>query len=243
MSVGTYLAFLKILATAVYNIFFHPLAHLPGPFLCRMSALPSLYHAVKRDRHIWFWQQFQSYGCKFRAAPNLVVFNSPNAYNSIFSYKANVKRSKFYDTWPRNADDINTLMTSNVEIHAKKRRLLNLAFTDRSIQAASPFIAKHTDRWNELLLDSQGKREDRWSSPRDISTWVMYFVFDVLMDLCFGAATDTKEPGENPMKKVPLGFDDFFIYNYPVSTWITLISIGSTGWIFMHQLDNQNAAS
>ncbi len=166
-----------------------------------MSVWPSFYHAVKRDRHIWFWQQFQLYGSKFRAAPNLVVFNSPDAYNSIFSHKANVKRSKFYEAWSRNSDDINTLMTSDVELHAKKRRLLNLAFTNHSVKAAGPFMAKHIDRWNELLLDSEEKRDDGWSSPRDVTTWAKHLVFDVLMDLCFGAVTDTKEPEENPLKR------------------------------------------
>lgn len=182
-----------------------------------MSVLPSFYHAVKRDRHVWFWQQFQLYGPKFRAAPNLVVFNSPDAYNAIFSHKANVKRSKFYDAWSRNADDINTLITSDVELHAKKRRLLNLAFTDNSVKAANPFMARHIDRWNELLLESEGAIDGGWSCPRDMSTRAKYLVFDILMDLCFGATMDTKEPGENPLKRVPLAFDDFVIFNYPVS--------------------------
>lgn len=158
------------------------------------------------------------YGPKFRAAPNLVVFNSPNAYNSIFSHKANVKRSNFYDVWSRNADDVNALMTSDVEIHARKRRLLNLAFTDRSVRAASPFITKHTDRWNELLLDSKEITKDGWSSPHNITTWSKYLVFDILMDLCFGTAMDTKEPGENPHKKIPMAIDDFVAFNYPVSS-------------------------
>ena len=217
MCVIAYLPLIKIVITTIYNLFFHPLAHLPGPFLCRISALPSFYHAIKGDRHVWFWQQFQLYGGKVRAAPNLVVFNSPDAYNSIFSYKANVKRSKFYDTWPRNTDDVNTLMTSDNEIHARKRRLLNLAFTDRSVKAASPFIAKHTDEWNELLLNSEENKDDGWSSPRDISPWAKYLVFDVLMDLCFGAVMDTKKPGDNPLKKIPMTFDEFVNYNYPVS--------------------------
>jgi cytochrome P450 len=220
------LILIKILVTTIYNLFFHPLARVPGPFLCRISALPSFYHALKRDRHVWFWQQFQLYGGKVRAAPNLVVFNSPNAYNSIFSHKANVKRSKFYDTWSRNADDVNALMTSDVEVHAKKRRLLNLAFTERSVKAAGPFIAKHTDRWNELLLESKKRRDDGWSSPQEISTWTMYLVFDILMDLCFWAAMDTKEPGENPLKKIPQAFDDFVTYNYPVSNMFYVVSTG-----------------
>lgn len=207
----------KILASTVYNLFFHPLSHLPGPSLCRVSSLPSFYHAIKRDRHVWFWQLFQLYGGKVRASPNLVVFNSPDAYNSIFSHKANVRQGKFYDVWSRNTDDVNTLFTSDVQLHAKKRRLLNLAFTDHSVKAAGAFIAKHTDRWNELFLDSNSTKGDTWSSPTDVSISSMYLVFDVLMDLCFGAQMNTKEPGDNPMKKIPLAFDDFAIYNYPVS--------------------------
>lgn len=108
-------------------------------------------------------------------------------------------------------------MTSDVEVHARRRRLLNLAFTDHSVKAAGSFIAKHTDRWNELLLDSEENRDDGWSAPRDISTWAKYLVFDILMDLCFGAAMHTKEPGDNPFKKIPQTFDDFVTYNYPVS--------------------------
>jgi hypothetical protein len=54
----------------------------------------------------------------------------------------------------------------------------------------------------------------------------MYLVFDILMDLCFGAAMDTKEPGENPLKKIPQAFDDFVTYNYPVSNMFYVVSTG-----------------
>ena len=215
LSFHTDLSVIKIVATTVYNLFFHPLAHLPAPFLCRIPTWPSFYHAVKRDRHVWFWQQFQLYGSEFRAAPNLVVFNSPDAYNSIFSYKANEKRTNFYDAWSRDEKDVNTLMTSDVEIHADKRHLLDLAFTDNFVKAAGPFMSTHIDRWNELMLESSRDVDD-WSSPRDISTWARYLVFDILMDLYFGATMNTKEPGENPLKKVPLAFDDFVTFYYPI---------------------------
>ena len=80
----------QILWTTIYNLFFHPLARVPGPFLCRITDLPSYYRALKGDRHIWLWQNFQVYGRRFRAGPNLVVFDTPEAYNDIYSHKANV---------------------------------------------------------------------------------------------------------------------------------------------------------
>jgi len=52
----------KVFAKIIYNLFFHPLAGHPGPFLARISPWPNFYHAVKGDRHIWLWQNFQIYG-------------------------------------------------------------------------------------------------------------------------------------------------------------------------------------
>lgn len=100
----------------------------------------------------------------------MVVFNTPDAYNDIYSYKANVKRSRFYDTWSRNSDDVSALTTSDMGLHARKRRLLNLAFTDQSVKASGPLMARHIDRWNELLPGEKADRdEDGWSEPRDMA--------------------------------------------------------------------------
>jgi hypothetical protein len=86
-------------ATAlVYNLLFHPLARVSGPLLARISISPSFYHAIKGDRHIWIWQDFQIYGDTFRAAPNLVLFNDPRAYTDIYVPRANITRSSFYRT-------------------------------------------------------------------------------------------------------------------------------------------------
>jgi hypothetical protein len=57
-----YLTASYLITTIVYNLFFHPLAIVPGPFFARISSLPSFYHACKGDRHIWIWQSFQIYG-------------------------------------------------------------------------------------------------------------------------------------------------------------------------------------
>ena len=53
---------LQFASYAVYNLYFSPLAKIPGPFFAKISSWPSFYHAVKGDRHIWIWQGFQKYG-------------------------------------------------------------------------------------------------------------------------------------------------------------------------------------
>ncbi|KAF2691172.1 cytochrome P450 [Lentithecium fluviatile CBS 122367] len=135
-----------------------------------MPGLPSFYHACLGDRHIWLWQQFQVYGNKFRAAPNVLLFNTPEAWNSLFDIKANVRKPGFYDAWLRNNNDLNTLNCTDVALHAKKRRLLNLAFTERSLRVWEPFVTKHTDRWNQLLPGE--KREPGENKLKVISHFI-----------------------------------------------------------------------
>lgn len=109
--------------------------------------------------------------------------------------------------------DINTLNTSDVAIHHRKRRILNLVFTEKSVRAAGLFIQKHVDRWNELLPDGDGSN---WSKPKDFTGWPDYLVFDILCDLCFGKSLNVKEPGESEMKSVPKTIHAYMKFNYPV---------------------------
>ena len=130
--------------------------------------------------------------------PRTVLFNTPEAYRDIYNHKANVKKDKSYDAWRRHEGDANTLNVSDVAVHAKKRKVLNTVFTDRSVRSAATFIIKHIDRWNELTFSG-----DDWSEPIDFTKWIDCLIFDILGDLCFGKSFDTKEHGKNPFKVIP----------------------------------------
>ncbi|KAG8531950.1 uncharacterized protein KY384_003586 [Bacidia gigantensis] len=198
----------------IYHLYFNPLAKYPGPFLAKISSLPSFYHACKGDRHIWLWQCFQIYGSKIRTTPNTVLFNSPKAYQDIYNIKANVKKNKTYDAWRRNEEDINTLNVTNVAVHAYKRRLLNTVFTDSSVRSAASFIIRHLDRWNELSLNQETPGD--WSKSIDMAKWMDCMVFDVMTDLCFGKSANIKEPGHNPYKTIPEAVISYMQFMHPV---------------------------
>jgi cytochrome P450 len=128
-----------------------------------------------------------------------------------------VRKSEFYKAWERNADDESTLSATDVALHAKKRKLLNLAFTDASLRASGGFMSRHIDRWNELL---PGEKSDEtgWSEGRDMATWCDYLLFDLLGDLCFGTDFETKEPGENRLKGIPHAIAGYMKAFYPVGS-------------------------
>lgn len=52
----------KYTTAAIYLIFFHPLAKIPGPLLSKISVWPSFYHTIRGNRHVWLWQLHEIYG-------------------------------------------------------------------------------------------------------------------------------------------------------------------------------------
>ncbi|KAI1482906.1 cytochrome P450 [Daldinia eschscholtzii] len=189
------ISLLMFLANAIYNLLFHPLANIPGPFLARASGIPSWYHAHRGDRHIWLWQQFQKYGDKIRPEPNTVLFNTPEAYADIYGLKSNVRRTNFYEVLQTDGFNYTTFNTIDVAEHARKRKLLNLAFTEKSVRAASSFVIRHLDRWHQLLVEDDNCG---WSPAVDFSGKIDELVFDIMRDLIFGKSF----AGDNLVKHV-----------------------------------------
>jgi cytochrome P450 len=147
----------------------------------------------------------------------MMLFQTPEAYNSLASQTGvTVKKSPFYEAWTRHALDINTLGSTDIKTHARRRKALALAFTDHSVKAMIPFMARHVDRWNELLPGEKFDGEG-WSQPQNLTEWVDYLMFDLFGDICFGTAHNTKEPGANVLKSIPHNIATYMRVYYPVS--------------------------
>lgn len=106
-----------------------------------------------------------------------LLFNSPKANRDIYETKANAKKGRFYDMYPRKTGYSNTWDCTDRVKHARKRRILNAALSDKALKSSENYIIKHADRWCELLLDG-GDHE--WSSPRNMADWSDRLVFDIL---------------------------------------------------------------
>ncbi|KAI0141802.1 benzoate 4-monooxygenase cytochrome P450 [Xylariaceae sp. FL1272] len=209
------LACLGFFVNVLYNLLLHPLAGVPGPVLCRISGIPSFYHAIIGDRHIWLMKQFQTYGDKIRPEPNTVLFRGSEAYADIYGTKSNVRRSHFYEALRRNHHEITTLTSIDVAEHARRRKRLSLCFTEKVIRASSDFVVKHVDRWIHLLTLANDI-DTEWSPPIDFSERVDALIFDIMGDLCFGKSFDIKEPGDNPLKSTPHNIAVYMKFKYPM---------------------------
>lgn len=210
------LAAAYIVSVVFYRLYLHPLAKYPGPLLARISDIPSYRHTTKLDRHVWLLQLQEQYGPTFRYRPNAVVMNSPSAYKTIFGNKGNVKKTEsYYRAFPHNIKITNTWNCTSIETHARKRRVLNNAFSDRALRGMEPFVHSNTDRWLDIIKEQTSQGSGGWTKPLNMAQEVNYLVFDILGDLCFGKQFNMKEP-DSDIKHVPELMATFLELLHPV---------------------------
>lgn len=142
------------------------------------------------------------------------MFNTPSAYKTIFGPRGNVKKGEYYEVWPRNVNTLNTWNSTSITTHARKRRVLNFAFSEKALRSAEPFIHSNTDRWLELI-GKQTPNGSEWSDALNMTNWINFLVFDILGDLCFGKSFDMKEPG-NELQHIPELMVSFLELLHPV---------------------------
>lgn len=156
-------------------------------------------------------------GPTFRYRPNAVLMNSPSAYRTIFGNKGNVRKTDaFYRTFPHNIEITNTWNVTDISAHARKRRVLNNAFSDRALRGMEAFVHSNTDRWLELIKDQTSKTGTGWSNSLNMAHEVNYLVFDILGDLCFGKQFNMKEP-DSDIKHVPELMASFVELLHPIA--------------------------
>ncbi|KAF7877056.1 uncharacterized protein EAF02_008276 [Botrytis sinoallii] len=90
-------AFLALLAypisSAIYNIYFHPLAKFPGPKLWTASRLPFIYYLLTGQLVKKVKEFHDIYGEFYRLAPDEVSFASEQAWNDIYTFRRGHKRA------------------------------------------------------------------------------------------------------------------------------------------------------
>lgn len=187
-----------------YQVYFHPLAKYPGPFLAKLTDLYSTYHAIRGDRHLDFWRCHEQYGNIVRFGPNSLSFNTSTALRDIYGFKGNTRKARFYEAFWANKDAFSTHSAIDKAAHARKRRVLSQAFSDTAIKSMENHILFHVRQFCANLagnVPSGPVCQDIESVKRDttinVSDQANYLTFDIMGDLCFGKAFGMLEMPDN----------------------------------------------
>lgn len=157
-------------------------------------------------------------GPTFRFTPDKLSVNTPTGLKQIYNLKANVGKGDYYRVYPKSADVVTSWNTTSKEIHSRKRRVMNTAFSDKAMRNAEPFVHTNVDRWCDLLKEKIDQNGGEWSKPLNMADWATYLIFDILGDLCFGRSFDLKEPGGNGLRHIPHLLTEFMTITHPVSS-------------------------
>lgn len=87
----------QILLHIIYNVWFGPLAHIPGPFLAKVSSLWIVFQCRYTRRSETLHKQHQKYGNFVRVAPNHISISDPSALEAIYGHKSGFNKGPFYE--------------------------------------------------------------------------------------------------------------------------------------------------
>ncbi|KAF2005891.1 cytochrome P450 monooxygenase-like protein [Amniculicola lignicola CBS 123094] len=179
---------LYALGTGIYNIFFHPLRHLPGPFLARASGFP--YTFRMRDGTIipWIQELHAKYGDVVRVNPYEVSFISgETAWEDIYGFRTGKQKNtgsfmKDRSWFPTPINGVYSIIVADDVTHSRMRRNLAHAFSDKALKAQEGMVQQYAD----LLCHRLQEQKSEGVEAVDITRWYNYTTFDVITDLTFG---------------------------------------------------------
>ncbi|KAI9925903.1 hypothetical protein ASPWEDRAFT_52761 [Aspergillus wentii DTO 134E9] len=180
-----------ILGQGIYNVYFHPARHFPGPRLW------AAYHIFKDiicatgDIDLRLCELHAQYGPVVRISPDELSFRDEQAWKDIYAhpnYLAKWPRFAFVHDKPDTPADI---INSTHADHARIRRQLSHAFSEKALREQEDRISSHISLLMDKITDAAST-----GSPVDMVKWYNLTTFDVISDLAFGQSFDSLIEGE-----------------------------------------------
>lgn len=181
---------------AIYRLTLHPLAKYPGRFVCKISSWPFYFQCLEGDGHLIQAFEHEKYGPVVRIAPDTLCINTAGALQEIYSNRrANVRKSDWYKTVDAPSGSFSTHSELDHGAHAKRRRVLEHAFSENALKSASGFVIDNVTQFLEHI-GKKAKESDEWSEPKLISDWTCFLYYDITGDLAFGESFHAMERGK-----------------------------------------------
>ncbi|KAJ5904765.1 uncharacterized protein N7473_001681 [Penicillium subrubescens] len=203
------------LSRALYNIFFHPLRHYPGPKLLAASQLLNVYHIVKGDGSKYTAELHEAYGDVVRVGPNELSFISPSANKTI--YGGRPQEGEVFEKNPianlQGTREIQNIFFAPSKPHARYKKLMAPAFSEMAIREQETMLQHYTTRLIQALRGEranaagEASKENEISGYKgrqmypdqqqivDLSAWYNFIIFDVLSSLAFGQSVGCLDQG------------------------------------------------
>ncbi|KAF9869716.1 cytochrome P450 [Colletotrichum karsti] len=168
-------------ARVIYNLFFHPLRHYPGPKLAAATDLFYAHMITTGQPHKRIAALHAQYGPVVRITPTQLSFTDPNAWKDIFGHRKqgqaeHVKDPVFHAPFKGN------IIGADRDDHRRFRRLLSHGFSAQAMMNQQPLITQYVD----LLVERLRENAAGGTRKLDMVSWYNWCTFDIISDLAFG---------------------------------------------------------
>ncbi|KAJ6103326.1 hypothetical protein N7486_005753 [Penicillium sp. IBT 16267x] len=173
-----------LVKSIVHELYFSPLRRFPGPRSWAISRIPLQISVLRGHNHLDITALHDQYGPVVRISPEELAFNTPQAFRDIYGARPGgcfPKDPSHYFPPPNGVDHLVCAIDHGV--HARQRRLLAHAFSDRALRDQEGLITGYVDTLISKLREKVGKSEN---VPVDIKNWMNFTTFDITGDLMFG---------------------------------------------------------
>ncbi|KAF4628703.1 hypothetical protein G7Y89_g9455 [Cudoniella acicularis] len=188
------------LSTGIYNIYFHPLAGIPGPKLWCATRSRNLLSLLTGTLSKEIRQLHEEYGDVIRVAPDEVSFARTEAWHEIYPNAPGrpgfPKSRLWFGTKP--GDPISILHALEPKNHARFRKSIERGFTESSLRAQEPIIQKYGEMLISRLKKLVAKKKNENGVVVDVNRWYAFTTFDVIGDLGFGESFGCLESNDYP---------------------------------------------
>ncbi|KAF2718171.1 cytochrome P450 [Polychaeton citri CBS 116435] len=183
-------ATLSLSCVAIYRLYFHPLAKVPGPLFQRISGIPRMWHCYAGDRHLREMQAHQSYGSVVRIGPDSLAFSTLSALQTIHSKDSNVfKGNEFYGLLDGGAEGGRSVqMVADNTAHAARRRVVDKALPprDQAFRDIDNLARKFVSSTVYIAGLNSPPDSKGWTGSVDLTTTSSWFSFDLISTVAFG---------------------------------------------------------
>ncbi|KAI1267884.1 cytochrome P450 [Xylariaceae sp. FL1019] len=138
---------------AVRRTWFHPLSHIPGPWLGRASYWLEFYHDCIAEGYVKVYPKLhEKYGPIVRVTPTRVHINDPGYFHEIYSIAgANkyLKDPEFFST--SGGIKHSVIMLTDPEVHRIRRKTIQNLFSPKGMEELSPRVEEVVKKGLEKL--------------------------------------------------------------------------------------------
>ncbi|GAW23203.1 hypothetical protein ANO14919_127540 [Xylariales sp. No.14919] len=222
VAVGLFILYLS--ALAIHRTYFHPLSHIPGPWLAKVSYWAEFYHDCLAEGYVKVYPKLHAkYGPIVRVTPTRVHINDPEYFHEIYSISGASKYLKdpeFFST--SGGIKHSVIMLTDPEIHRVRRKTIQYLFSPKGMEELSPRVEEVIRKGLEKLRLSFEEKQ-----PIDMNRIFKGVTVDTIMRLMFDKAfglIDSPEEEPEFVRTMRMFAENFpWQKHFPIVNTISLI--------------------